>query len=58
MNDPQLAAGWYTDPVDAAFLRFWTGDAWSSHRKARPGLPALVQERRRRAFFGRTRRIA
>lgn len=58
MHDLQLAAGWYTDPTDAAFLRFWSGTAWSAHRKARPGLPTGFQEHRRRTFFGRTRRIA
>ena len=58
MQDLQLAAGWYTDPTDAAFLRFWSGTAWSAHRKARPGLPTQVQEQRRRSFFTRTRRIA
>lgn len=58
MNTLQLSPGWYTDSTDPAFLRFWTGTGWSAHRKPRPGLPARVQERRRRSFFSTARRIA
>jgi hypothetical protein len=52
-----LPAGWYTDAADPAFLRFWTGTAWSSHRKSRPGLPASFQEEQSRKRFARARRI-
>lgn len=58
MIDTTLTAGWYSDPTEPAFLRFWTGTAWSRHRKPRPGLPADVQQDRRRAFFRSRRRIA
>ena len=58
MHALQLAPGWYTDASDPAFLRFWTGSAWSARRKPRPGLPMRVQEDRRRSFFGTARRIA
>lgn len=58
MDALQLAPGWYTDAADPAFLRYWTGTAWSSHRKQRPGLPAAFVEQRRRSQFGRARRIA
>lgn len=58
MDNLMLAAGWYTDPADAARLRFWTGSAWSEHVKTRPGLPVRLQEDRRRAFFRTRRRIA
>ncbi|MFD1722846.1 DUF2510 domain-containing protein [Amnibacterium endophyticum] len=58
MNALTLAAGWYTDPADAAFLRFWNGSDWSEHVKPRPGLPVRLQQDRRRAFFRARRRIA
>lgn len=54
----QLTPGWYTDAAEPAFLRYWTGSAWSAHRKPRPGLPFRVQEQRRRAQFATLRRIA
>lgn len=57
MNLTTLPAGWYTDAADPAFLRYWTGSAWSSHRKIRPGLPASYQEEQSRARFARARRI-
>jgi hypothetical protein len=58
MTPNGLPAGWYTDAADPAFLRFWTGDAWTTHRKPRPGLPASFQQSEHRRRFARTRRIA
>jgi hypothetical protein len=57
MDTPTLPAGWYTDAADPAFLRYWTGTAWSSHRKSRPGLPASYQQEQSRRRFARSRRI-
>ncbi|MGT2427060.1 DUF2510 domain-containing protein [Amnibacterium kyonggiense] len=58
MDTPALPAGWYTDSTDAAYLRYWTGTSWSSHRKSRPGLPAAYQQKRSRGRFALSRRIA
>jgi len=57
MDTPALPAGWYTDATDPGYLRFWTGTAWSAHRKARPGLPAAYQQERSRRRFASARRI-
>lgn len=57
MDTITLPAGWHTDAADPAFLRFWTGSAWSSHRKARPGLPAALRQVQSRMHFARSRRI-
>ena len=57
MDTTTLPAGWYTDATDPAFLRYWTGSAWSSHRKSRPGLPAAYQQEQSRKRFARSRRI-
>ncbi len=57
MDTLQLSPGWYTDAEDPALVRFWTGTAWSAHRKPRPGLPTPYQEARRRGSFREWRRI-
>lgn len=54
---PTMPEGWYTDPVEPAFLRFWNGATWSKHRKPRPGLPAAYQQQRSRGIYERSRRI-
>ncbi len=33
-------AGWYPDPQNGAFLRWWDGLRWTPHTRARPPLPA------------------
>ena len=58
MDTLQLSPGWYTDVEEPALLRFWTGSAWTAHRKTRPGLPARVEHGRARAQFATLRRIA
>lgn len=54
--DNALPAGWYPDAADATSLRFWTGDAWSAHRKPRPGVATGSRlEHRRTATMRRHR---
>jgi hypothetical protein len=31
--------GWYVDPENAQVLRWWSGEAWTEHRQARPREP-------------------
>jgi hypothetical protein len=58
MDTETLPAGWYTDSSQPAFLRFWNGTEWTSHRKPRPGLPTGFQQTQGRQRFARSRRIA
>jgi hypothetical protein len=39
-----VPAGWYTDPQDSAFVRYWDGMRWTDHvQAAQPAQPAPVQ---------------
>ena len=31
-----VPAGWYTDPLEPADVRWWTGDEWTHHVQPRP----------------------
>lgn len=51
--------GWYLDPEDPAFIRYWDGDAWTDQRRERPGwAPAMTpeEEATHRAAMRRRRR--
>jgi uncharacterized RDD family membrane protein YckC len=36
--------GWYDDPQDLTQQRYWDGNAWTDHRRARPGPPPYQGE--------------
>lgn len=39
------APGWYLDPEDPAFIRYWDGRLWSEQRRPRPGwAPPMTPE--------------
>jgi uncharacterized protein YbjQ (UPF0145 family) len=40
---PDVAAGWYPDPQDAAQLRYWDGNAWTEHVQAQGQGSGAVQ---------------
>ncbi len=42
-RDP--SAGWYIDPENAAFLRYWSGDGWTEHRREPSMTPTHVPVR-------------
>lgn len=45
MEQAQRAPGWYTDPDDPVYIRYWAGDHWTDQRRERPGWgPALTPE--------------
>ncbi|MGV1037721.1 MAG: DUF2510 domain-containing protein [Candidatus Nanopelagicales bacterium] len=37
-------AGWYPDPDDSDGERYWSGDAWSDDKRARPGVAESAEE--------------
>ena len=39
---PQTPAGWYADPQDPRYLRYWDGVAWTDQRAALPEAPPLT----------------
>ena len=40
---PETVAGWYPDPQDPRYLRYWDGTAWTEQRAALPGAPPPPQ---------------
>ncbi|MEQ1737075.1 MAG: DUF2510 domain-containing protein, partial [Rhodoglobus sp.] len=37
-----IPAGWYPDPVDAAGLRWWSGENWTEHTA--PAQPVVIEQ--------------
>ena len=35
-EEPTPVAGWYADPHDGSYLRWWDGEAWTGHTQAYP----------------------
>ena len=36
-----IPQGWYTDPLEAADVRWWTGREWTHHVQQQPVVSAL-----------------
>jgi hypothetical protein len=34
-SSQEIKPGWYQDPSDQGFIRYWDGDAWTSHRQSK-----------------------
>lgn len=43
-----VAPGWYSDPYDAAGMRYWDGANWTAHTSAAPWGPSAAQAARPR----------
>jgi hypothetical protein len=37
--------GWYTDPLEPADVRWWTGEEWTHHVQPRPFAPLPTAEK-------------